>query len=56
MPLPATLRRDKAPWIYKLYLRMLQQAGFKGPLILHNLREEEVPGAVAFLRRGLNDL
>ena len=35
---------------YKLYLRLLQQAGFKGPLILHNLSEEEVPGAVSFLR------
>jgi sugar phosphate isomerase/epimerase len=41
---------------YKLYLRLLQQAGFKGPLILHNLREEEVPAAVAFLREKVRSL
>lgn len=35
---------------YGLYLSTLQNAGFNGPLVLHNLREEEVPGAVTFLR------
>jgi sugar phosphate isomerase/epimerase len=41
---------------YKLYLQLLQRAGFKGPLILHNLSEEELPGAVSFLRKRLHDL
>jgi sugar phosphate isomerase/epimerase len=38
---------------YGLYLSWLKRAGFKGPLILHNLRESEVAGAVGFLREKL---
>jgi len=40
---------------YELYLSLLHNAGFTGPLILHNLREEEIPGAVTFLRKILHD-
>lgn len=35
---------------YRLYLDLLQRSGFAGALILHGLREEDVPGCVAFLR------
>jgi sugar phosphate isomerase/epimerase len=35
---------------YDLYLELLQQTGYSGPLILHGLREAEVAGSVAFLR------
>lgn len=35
---------------YDLYVRLLRAAGYDGPLILHSLREEQVPGCVAFLR------
>jgi sugar phosphate isomerase/epimerase len=38
---------------YDLYLELLQQAGYNGPLILHGLREDEVAGSVAFLRAKL---
>jgi sugar phosphate isomerase/epimerase len=34
---------------YSLYLRLLQQAGYTGPLILHSLAEEEVAGSLAFI-------
>jgi sugar phosphate isomerase/epimerase len=34
---------------YPLYLSLLQQSGYAGPLILHSLSEEEVPGSWAFL-------
>jgi sugar phosphate isomerase/epimerase len=36
---------------YDLYLRLLQQVGYQGPLILHSLSEKEVPASVAFLHR-----
>jgi sugar phosphate isomerase/epimerase len=36
---------------YGLYLSLLRNAGFDGPLILHNLVEEEAPAAVAFLQK-----
>jgi sugar phosphate isomerase/epimerase len=35
---------------YGLYTRLLRDAGFDGPLVLHGLAEEEVPAALAFLR------
>jgi sugar phosphate isomerase/epimerase len=35
---------------YDLYLRLLRQAGYSGPLILHSLDEAQVDPAVAFLR------
>ena len=35
---------------YDLYVRLLRGSGYDGPLILHSLREEQVPGCVAFLR------
>jgi sugar phosphate isomerase/epimerase len=38
---------------YDHYLRLLQVAGFDGPLILHSLSEAQVPECVAFLRRKL---
>lgn len=41
---------------YGLYLSLLQGAGFDGPLVLHSLREEEVPDAVAFLQARLSQL
>lgn len=41
---------------YGLYLSLLKGAGFKGPVILHSLSEEEVPAAVAFLQKRTNAL
>jgi sugar phosphate isomerase/epimerase len=38
---------------YPYYLSLLQKAGFDGPLILHSLREDEVPTAVKFLQSKL---
>ena len=38
---------------YDLYLRLLKQANFEGPLLLHGLAEEEVDAAVSFLRARL---
>ena len=38
---------------YDLYLDHLVEAGYRGPLILHGLSEEEVEGSVTFLRRKL---
>jgi sugar phosphate isomerase/epimerase len=38
---------------YDHYLRLLQVAGFDGPVILHSLSEAQVPECVAFLRRKL---
>jgi sugar phosphate isomerase/epimerase len=35
---------------YERYLALLKAAGFAGSLILHGLKEEEVPAAVAFVR------
>ena len=34
---------------YSLYLSLLSKSSYPGPLILHGLREEQVPGCVAFL-------
>lgn len=38
---------------YDHYLKLLQQAGYNGPLILHSLTPAQVPGCVAFLRQKL---
>jgi sugar phosphate isomerase/epimerase len=38
---------------YGLYVRLLREAGYDGPLVLHGLEEEEVPAALAFLRHHL---
>jgi sugar phosphate isomerase/epimerase len=35
---------------YPLYVRLLDDAGYAGPLVLHGLSEAEVPAAVRFLR------
>jgi sugar phosphate isomerase/epimerase len=35
---------------YTLYLSLLKQSGFDGPLIMHGLEEEEVATATAFLK------
>jgi sugar phosphate isomerase/epimerase len=36
---------------YDLYLALLRRAGYRGPLILHALAEEQVDSCVAFLRQ-----
>lgn len=41
---------------YGLYLSLLEQAGFDGPLVLHSLGEAEVPPAIAHLQRQLATL
>jgi sugar phosphate isomerase/epimerase len=41
---------------YDLYVRLLHEAGYDGPLVLHGLAEEEVPRAAAFLRARLGIL
>jgi sugar phosphate isomerase/epimerase len=38
---------------YDRYLGLLRTYGFKGPLLLHGLSREQVPGCVAFLRAKL---
>jgi sugar phosphate isomerase/epimerase len=38
---------------YGLYVRLLREHGYDGPLVLHGLGEAEVPAAVGFLRRHL---
>jgi sugar phosphate isomerase/epimerase len=38
---------------YDLYLRLLRANRFNGPLLLHSLTREQVPGCVAFLRAKL---
>ena len=41
---------------YDRYLSLLHSHGFCGPLLLHGLSEEQVPGCVAFLREKLSCL
>jgi sugar phosphate isomerase/epimerase len=36
---------------YERYVTLLDHAGYAGPLVLHGLGEDDVPRAVAFLRR-----
>lgn len=38
---------------YDLYVRLLNASGYRGPLILHGLREAQVKGSVTFLRQKL---
>jgi sugar phosphate isomerase/epimerase len=38
---------------YELYLRLLHQADYTGPLILHSLTEAQVPASIAFLKQKL---
>ena len=38
---------------YDRYVRLLKQAGYTGPLVLHGLNESQVDGCVAFLREKL---
>ena len=38
---------------YDLYLDLLRQSGYTGPLILHSLAEEEAAGSAAFLKAKL---
>jgi sugar phosphate isomerase/epimerase len=38
---------------YDRYVELLRRAGYAGPLVLHGLSEEQVPGCVAFLREKL---
>lgn len=38
---------------YALYLALLRQSGYAGPIILHGLSEAQVDGCVTFLRRFL---
>ena len=35
---------------YDLYIRLLRQSNYRGPLVLHGLTESQVPGCVAFLK------
>jgi sugar phosphate isomerase/epimerase len=41
---------------YVLYLKLLGQSGYTGPLILHSLTEAEVDPAIAFLRAKLGEV
>lgn len=41
---------------YPLYLSLLQQAGFTGPLILHGLNEAQASDAIAFVRHTLTTI
>lgn len=38
---------------WSTYCRLLKKTGYKGPVVLHNLRESQVSASVAFLRRHL---
>jgi sugar phosphate isomerase/epimerase len=38
---------------YEPYVTLLDHAGYAGPLVLHGLGEDDVPRAVAFLRRAI---
>ena len=40
---------------YDLYLKLLRDSGYAGPLILHSLTEAEVDPAIAFLRAKLGE-
>ena len=39
---------------YDRYIALLARVGYRGPLILHNLTEAQVPSAVAFLQNKIN--
>ena len=40
---------------YDHYLALLQTSGYKGPLIMHSLQEDEVARTVAFLQQKLEE-
>jgi sugar phosphate isomerase/epimerase len=50
-PLAAHVAAGRGSLDYALYLSLLRQARFDGPLILHSLREDEAPAAVTFLKK-----
>ena len=39
---------------YEYYIKLLTQSSYAGPLVLHSLGEEQVPGCVAFLREKMS--
>lgn len=39
---------------YALYIGLLREYGYTGPLVLHSLTEEQVPGCVQFLREKMS--
>jgi sugar phosphate isomerase/epimerase len=39
---------------WSTYLGVLNKSGYGGPLVLHGLREDEVPGSIQFLKDKLN--
>jgi len=39
---------------YDLYMRLLLASKYTGPILLHSLTEQQVPGCVAFLRKKLS--
>lgn len=41
---------------YGLYLRLLHESGFSGPVILHGLSEQQVPQSLAFMREKMANL
>lgn len=40
---------------YDLYIRLLRQVDYRGPLVLHGLTESQVPGCVTFLKEKLGE-
>lgn len=52
-PPPQTVAPGRGQLHYEWYLRLLEQARFVGPLILHGLQESEVVKSVAFLKQFL---
>jgi hypothetical protein len=43
-------RRVRGCWITITTFKLLKKSSYDGPLVLHSLSEEQVPGCVAFLR------
>jgi sugar phosphate isomerase/epimerase len=41
---------------YRLYLKVLKQSGFDGPLLLHGLSEAQASSSIAFLRNTLTEI
>ena len=56
---PNVIEMDAGTWLdlvtgrldWATLFRLLKQSGFDGPVILHNLKPEQVDAAMAFLRR-----
>jgi sugar phosphate isomerase/epimerase len=51
---PEHVAAGKGALNYSLYIPLLEQSGYDGPLILHSLAETEVSGSIAFLRKQLD--